>query len=86
MVAAERVRRAVRGLGIPHAWNGPSGLVTPSSGVAALGVGEGTTAEGVIGRADEALYRAKELGRDRELRLSLVLGRPDSGGGNEVAS
>lgn len=65
VVAAERVRGAVRELGIPHAGNEPAGLVTLSGGVAALVGGGGITAEAVIGRADEALYRAKELGRDR---------------------
>ncbi|MDQ3327207.1 MAG: diguanylate cyclase [Chloroflexota bacterium] len=65
LVAAERVRQTVRGLHIPHAGNGPTGLVTLSGGVAVLGLGEGRTSETVVQEADEALYQAKEFGRDR---------------------
>jgi len=37
--------------------------VTVSSGIAVLKVGD--TAESIIGRADAALYRAKETGRNK---------------------
>lgn len=62
MMVAETIRRAVSGLGLQHPQS-PSGAVTISSGVAC---DSGTLGyEGLIRAADEALYRAKDLGRDR---------------------
>jgi diguanylate cyclase (GGDEF)-like protein len=55
---AERVRRRVAEQQLP-----PVGRVTVSLGVAGLRPGE--SAEQLIARADAALYRAKEGGRDR---------------------
>ena len=58
--AARRLRAAVEALAIPH----PAGaLVTVSVGVAALASGE-ETAEELIARADQALYKAKAAGRN----------------------
>jgi diguanylate cyclase (GGDEF)-like protein len=59
--AAERVRAAVAAL--PATRLGLDGPVTVSVGVAIAGEEEEVSA--VIGRADEALYRAKRRGRDR---------------------
>ena len=59
--AAERVRAAVAAL--PVAQFGLDGPVTVSVGVAIAAEDEEVSA--VIGRADEALYRAKRRGRDR---------------------
>ncbi len=61
---AERLRRAVEDLRIPHEKNTP-GVVTISFGVAALSAGEPKSAENLLREADEALYRAKESGRNR---------------------
>jgi diguanylate cyclase (GGDEF)-like protein len=47
----------------PVAWNGEAIPVTASFGVAVVKPGEGDTSA-VIGRADAALYRAKENGRN----------------------
>ncbi|MTW20265.1 diguanylate cyclase [Allochromatium palmeri] len=62
---AERIREAVSGLGIWHPASS-CGIVTISIGVAEE---PGSTSdldhESLIRRADEALYRAKELGRNR---------------------
>ena len=63
-VAAERVRRAVAALALPHPGNQPPGVVTISTGVAAYHYGEDTV-DTVLARADAALYRAKRLGRAR---------------------
>ena len=61
--AVERARADVRGLAIPHRAT-PAGVVTISAGVAWFD-GDGPTTEEVLRLADEALYRAKQLGRDR---------------------
>lgn len=56
---AERLRRAVEQMTPPDGLPG----VTLSAGVAEWRAGE--SAAGLVGRADEALYRAKDEGRDR---------------------
>jgi len=58
---ADRIRRAVADLGIPGREEGTT--VTVSIGVAAYVRGEGTA--DMVRRADEALYRAKNGGRNR---------------------
>jgi two-component system cell cycle response regulator len=65
VVAAERMRAAVESLGIAHPGLDPPGVVTISIGVAG---GRGTDDGGVdatLTRADAALYRAKQGGRNR---------------------
>jgi diguanylate cyclase (GGDEF)-like protein len=59
--AGERLRRAIKQTGVA----GPSGpvAVTVSIGVAELSSADGLDA--LLGRADAALYRAKESGRDQ---------------------
>jgi two-component system cell cycle response regulator len=65
MLGAERINRAVEGLKIPHLANRLQGIVTLSLGVAVLGsVGE-RSVDALLNSADAALYRAKELGRNR---------------------
>jgi diguanylate cyclase (GGDEF)-like protein len=59
--AGERLRAAVEALGLAH----PEGRVTVSAGVAGPGDGKSGSPEALIERADDALYRAKELGRNR---------------------
>ncbi|GGJ91797.1 GGDEF domain-containing protein [Pseudomonas matsuisoli] len=62
---AERMRMAVRNLGVAHEGNA-LGVVTVSIGVHAMmpGEAEHTAVETLIQAADQALYRAKEEGRD----------------------
>jgi two-component system, cell cycle response regulator len=64
-VAAERLRRGIQMLAIPHAARGEGGVVTASAGVAQLEGSDGEEFDAILRRADEALYRAKELGRNR---------------------
>ncbi|MBA3794948.1 MAG: diguanylate cyclase [Rubrobacter sp.] len=60
---AERLRRAVQDLEIPHEANAPQDVVTVSAGVAALST-TGDPDE-LLKRADAALYAAKKAGRNR---------------------
>jgi diguanylate cyclase (GGDEF)-like protein/PAS domain S-box-containing protein len=62
---SERVRDALRQLGMPHAQNSPSKLVTVSmGGVTSIPV-QDVSGDMLVGAADQALYAAKENGRDR---------------------
>ena len=63
--AADRIRKAVEELRIPHEASDPGGIVTVSVGVAATSTGHPTNADEVLKQADAALYRAKKAGRNR---------------------
>ena len=60
---AEAVRRAVRERAIEHV-ESRNGVVTVSVGVAAAKPAEGEGPESLVRAADQALYRAKDRGRD----------------------
>ena len=60
---ADRLRRAVEALGIPHEANPPSNTVTISAGVAMLSP-QGDP-DNLLKKADAALYAAKKGGRNR---------------------
>ena len=74
--AGERVRQAVVDAGIRHeARPSDPPVATVSGGVAAWMPGSKATARDVIEWADEALYRAKESGRNRiQVARSAILG------------
>jgi diguanylate cyclase (GGDEF)-like protein len=59
-----RVCEAVQALGLPHAMSA-FGCVTVSVGVAVMTPGPGNSPEALLKSADDALYRAKEQGRNR---------------------
>ncbi len=61
---AERILRDMATLQIPHPAT-PLGHVTVSIGVSSLEGGSDRTPEQLVGQADDALYRAKEEGRNR---------------------
>jgi diguanylate cyclase (GGDEF)-like protein len=62
--AVERMRSAVEGLAVPHVGN-PRGVLTFSAGLAILDPRHVESASDVLKAADAALYRAKEVGRNR---------------------
>jgi diguanylate cyclase (GGDEF)-like protein len=64
-IAAERIREAIDGLGLPHAGNPPWHLVTVSAGVAAFRPDQPATYDALLGRAEGALVRAKAGGGNR---------------------
>lgn len=72
----ERLRLAVRALQLTHPGQ-KSGLVTISLGVAVMTPHQPfATSYALIGAADEALYRAKQLGRDRVEVATMPLATP----------
>jgi two-component system cell cycle response regulator len=62
--AMKRVLAGMERIAIPHTGN-PGGVVTLSAGVAVLEPGLVESPAAVLKGADEALYRAKQLGRNR---------------------
>jgi diguanylate cyclase (GGDEF)-like protein len=62
---AERIRENVTQLAIPHTKSLPLGIVSMSLGVATLGSNQLISHEILLRRADNALYTAKDKGRNR---------------------
>ncbi len=65
LVAAERFRRAVEQLAIPHDCSPVDNVVTISAGVALLSHSDGKSVGAWLNEADAALYRAKQQGRNQ---------------------
>lgn len=63
---AQRICDALQALALPHPGS-ELGCVTLSVGVAVESPTQGSTPDGLLKRADEALYRAKAQGRNRAL-------------------
>jgi diguanylate cyclase (GGDEF)-like protein len=63
-VAVQRMRAGLEGLAIEHTQNA-LGVLTLSAGLAMLHAGHKRSVGEVLKEADEALYRAKQLGRNR---------------------
>jgi len=64
-IALTRICEAVGALAIPHTGNAPFGFLTISAGIAAADGSGRQTTESLLNAADEALYQAKESGRNR---------------------
>ena len=65
----EQIRRETTALAIPHAHSEASPFLTVSLGSAIAGPGSNRSLAGLIQSADEALYRAKQLGRNQVLHV-----------------
>ena len=70
---AERIRRAVLDLRIAHGAPRAGSHVTLSVGVATQIPGMETSPDGLLGQADQALYAAKRLGRNRVISADTML-------------
>jgi diguanylate cyclase (GGDEF)-like protein len=64
LVVAENIRHAVAAMNLPHPGN-PHGAQTISIGVAAAIPDREESAVSLLAQSDHALYRAKDLGRNR---------------------
>ena len=64
-IAGQRYLNAIHAGGMPHTENRPWGVVTASAGVTELSQRNCADVDGALHMADEALYRAKERGRNR---------------------
>jgi len=62
---AQAVSRVIEGLAIPHARSAVNPKVTLSQGIVSLTPEKETSSEDLIQRADQALYLAKQQGRNR---------------------
>jgi diguanylate cyclase (GGDEF)-like protein len=65
----ERIRHETMALDIPHAHAATAEVLTVSIGSATAEAGTKRSLAGLIQTADEALYRAKQLGRNRVLHV-----------------
>jgi diguanylate cyclase (GGDEF)-like protein len=66
---AEQIRRDIMLEGLPHADSDAASVITVSVGSALAEPGTKRSLAGLIQTADEALYRAKQIGRNRVLHI-----------------
>jgi diguanylate cyclase (GGDEF)-like protein len=65
LLVAEKLRQVIESLQIRHPQNQPSGILTISAGIAELTPGSPWTLEEWLDAADQALYQAKQAGRNK---------------------
>jgi diguanylate cyclase (GGDEF)-like protein len=73
MTFSRAVRRMLQTVALPHPASPVASIVTLSGGITTCIPDEGTTAEGLLTRADQALYAAKAQGRDRFFSFEMQL-------------
>ena len=66
---AQRTREAIEALKIPHSENSASEFVTMSMGIYVILPDDDSTVEEIYAKTDEALYKAKESGRNRVVKV-----------------
>jgi diguanylate cyclase (GGDEF)-like protein len=65
----EQIRREIMAQALPHAGSDTAQVITVSVGSAIAEPGSKRSLAGLIQTADEALYRAKQIGRNRTLHV-----------------
>ena len=65
LMVADNIRLQVAALNIPHAFSGTADHVTVSIGCKSFVCAEGATSDALLHEVDQALYLAKEQGRNR---------------------
>jgi diguanylate cyclase (GGDEF)-like protein len=70
VLVVERARLELATLALPHAGSSTAPVVTFSAGIASFSPERDKASRDLAARADEALYRAKQLGRNRCVTLS----------------
>ncbi len=65
VIAVDRFRQTIEALSVPHAGNNPPGVLTISAGVATYEPGSALSSAAILELADQALYRAKNNGRNQ---------------------
>jgi len=73
MTFARAIRRMLAGVALPHPASPVGALVTLTGGITTCVPDAETTAEGMVVRADQALYAAKAQGRDRFFSFEMQL-------------
>jgi diguanylate cyclase (GGDEF)-like protein len=73
MTLARAIRRVFEGAALPHPASSTAPYVTLSGGITTCVPDPTTTAEGLLTRADQALYVAKEKGRNRFFSFEMQL-------------
>ncbi len=73
MTLARAIRRVFEGAALPHPHSGTAPYVTLSGGITTCVPDATTTAAGLLTRADQALYVAKEKGRNRFFSFEMQL-------------
>jgi diguanylate cyclase (GGDEF)-like protein len=72
LVVAERLKQALDNLNIPHEYSNAGKIVTVSMGLAWCEPDKSYLPDRLIAAADEALYSAKDAGRDRRSEIVIV--------------
>jgi len=73
----DSIRIAIEQKGIEHKWSKVASVITVSVGVLTVKPGAGASVDAIYRNADEALYRAKNQGRNRVVAQIIEIARDD---------